>query len=178
MKTAALLALTILFTCSPDDHGSTSATEGSTSSEPPPTTTGGEGYLCDGVGAACDVVGPDCAAGLDCVELPDSPGVNVCAQRCNLEGGVNAEPCKIGWCDVQNFAATGMCRDGDGLPVGLCDGVPSCAGDHCTDACANGLTCLVGSCAFACATAKDCAEGQACLAGACFDGDGLANPCN
>lgn len=148
---------------------------GSTSSG---DSTGGAGYVCDAVGVACDLDAPACDGGLDCVERPDMPGIGVCAQRCNLQDGVAAEPCKIGWCDVQNFAATGMCRDEDGLPTGLCDGLPSCAGDKCEASCANGLSCIVGACAFACETAKDCAEGQACLAGACFDGDGLADPCN
>ena len=144
------------------------------------SSSGGDGYVCDDAGAPCDLDAPACAPGLRCLERTDAAGgvSGVCAARCNLEIGVTAEPCKIGWCDVQNGAATGMCRDDDGLPTGLCDGVPSCAGDHCTDGCANGLACIAGACAFACETAADCAAGQACLAGACFDGDGLADPCN
>ena len=142
-------------------------------------STGGTGYVCAEVGQPCDLDAPACGGGLDCVERPDMPGAGVCGQRCNLQlDGVTALPCKIGWCDIENGAAIGLCRDDDGLPTGLCDGVPSCAGDPCEGTCANGLSCIVGACAFACETAKDCAEGQACLAGACFDGDGLADPCN
>lgn len=173
--------ITIIFACcdvpTGPAPGDTTGGEPSSTGEP----TGGQetgGFVCDAVGVPCDLRVPACDAGLDCVERPDMPGTGVCAQRCNLQDGVIAEPCLIGWCDVQNGAATGMCRDDDGLPTGLCDGVPSCAGDHCTDICANGLTCIAGSCAFACETAKDCAAGQACLAGACFSGDGLADPCN
>ena len=134
--------------------------------------------VCDAVGVACDLDAPACSSGLDCVERPDMPGSGVCGQRCNLQkDGVTALPCRIGWCDAP-IDGYGMCRDGDGLPTALCDGVPSCAGDPCRGTCANGLSCIVGACAFACATAADCTAGQACLAGACFDGDGLADPCN
>ena len=159
-------------------EGSTGEPNGSSSGGATGDTTGGPGFVCEGVGLACDLDAPACAAGLDCVERFDVPGTGVCAQECNLQDGVNAAPCAIGWCDVPFGAAFGMCRDGDGLPVGLCDGVPACAGDPCEGACDNGLSCIAGACAFACETAKDCAEGQACLAGACFDGDGLADPCN
>jgi hypothetical protein len=156
----------------PSSTGEPTSTSGEAS-------TGGAGYVCDAVGVACDLDAPACAAGLDCVERPDMPGAGVCGQRCNLQtDGVTSLPCSIGWCDIANGAAVGLCRDDDGLPTGLCDGVPSCAGDHCDGACANGLSCIVGACAFACETAKDCAEGQACIAGACFEGDGLADPCN
>lgn len=159
--------------------GEASTSDGEPTGSTGDTSTGGTGYVCAEVGQPCDLDAPACGGGLDCVERPDLPGAGVCGQRCNLQiDGVTALPCKIGWCDIENGAAIGLCRDDDGLPTGLCDGVPSCAGDPCEGTCANGLSCIVGACAFACETAKDCAEGQACLAGACFAGDGLADPCN
>lgn len=178
---STILALALFFVCDPPDQPTGSTGDGSTSTtsgEPTGGATGGPGYVCDDVGLPCDPKAPSCAAGLDCVELPDDWSKGVCAQKCNTEGGPAAAPCKIGWCDIPFGAAYGMCRDPDGLPTGLCDGIPSCAGDPCEGACANGLSCIVGACAFACQMAADCEVGQACLAGACFDADGLADPCN
>ncbi len=181
MKHLILALLTATFiACDVRPEPDTSSTDTSSSSSGAGTgdPTDGPGYVCEDVGVACDLEAPSCSAGLDCIERPDMPGTGVCAAKCNLDGGANGQPCPIGWCDLPAGESFGICRDNDGLPTGLCDGVPSCAGDHCTDACANGLACISGACAFACETAKDCAAGQACLAGACFAGDGLADPCN
>ena len=148
-----------------------------------PTTGGGStgdapGFVCPDVGKPCTPNAGECAKGLRCASTHEAAPApeHVCAVLCNL--GPNAAPCPIGWCDVPIGESTGMCRDSDSMPAGLCEGIPSCAGDPCVDGCANGLSCIVGACAFACATAADCTAGQACLAGACFDGDGLADPCN
>ena len=151
-----------------------------------PTTGGGStgdapGFVCADVGKPCTPNAGECAKGLLCVSTDEAAPApeHVCAAQCNLEEGwPSAAPCPIGWCDVPIGESTGMCRDSDSMPAGLCEGIPSCAGDPCVDGCANGLSCIVGACAFACATAADCTAGQACLAGACFDGDGLADPCN
>lgn len=170
-----IVTLTTILACTPvsTDPAGTGTTGTGTTFEDPTST----GFICEGVGLPCDLDAPACAAGLDCVEINDAPGTGVCAQECNLQDGVNAAPCAIGFCDAL-FDGWGMCRDGDGLPIGLCDGVPACAGDPCESACDNGLSCIAGACAFACEVAADCAPGQACLAGACFDSDGLADPCN
>lgn len=175
-----LLLIALCACCGPEHPTDTDTSATGSTSDAEPTTGGtSSGYICDAVGQPCDLDAPACDSGLDCVEKPDAPGAGVCGQRCNLETeGVTALPCKIGWCDIDLGAAIGLCRDDDGLPTALCDGVPSCAGDPCQGGCANGMSCISGACAFACETAKDCAAGQACLAGACFDGDGLADPCN
>ena len=150
-----------------------------------PTTGGGStgdapGFVCADVGKPCTPNAGECAKGLRCVSTHEAAPApeHVCGQRCNLQkDGVTALPCRIGWCDAP-IDGYGLCRDDDGLPTALCDGVPSCAGDPCMSSCANGLSCVAGACVFACEAAADCAAGQACLAGACFDGDGLADPCN
>ena len=185
MKLRALLALSLALlapACDPPSSPDTDtgvATSGPSGETDSAASTGdAPGYVCADVGAACDLDAPACSAGLDCVERPDMPGAGVCSQKCNLQDGPGGEPCAVGWCDVPNGARSGMCRDADYLPTGLCEGVPSCAGDPCEATCASGLSCIAGACAFACETAADCADGQACIAGACFDGDGLADPCN
>ena len=163
-------------TSTTDASTSTSTGDGSSTGSDQPT--GGTGYVCADVGKPCTPNAGECAKGLRCASTHEAAPApeHVCAVLCNL--GPNAAPCPIGWCDVPIGESTGMCRDSDSMPAGLCEGIPSCAGDPCVDGCANGLSCIVGACAFACATAADCAAGQACLAGACFDGDGLADPCN
>lgn len=144
--------------------------------DPEPVSTGGDvpGYICEDVGRACDLDAPDCGPGLDCVARPDLPSKGVCAHRCHPD----TLPCAVGWCDQKVLSLDGICRDPDGLPIGLCEGAPSCTGDSCKDGeCGNGLSCLWGACALACETSADCGEGQVCKVGACFDGDVLADPC-
>lgn len=168
-----LAALTIPAACGPTPDDGV-ATSGSTGDAPADSSSsGGDGYVCGEVGASCDPDLSDCGPGLDCVELPDAPGVHVCASRCSTGTG-----CPIGWCDPTPDGRSGICRDADGLPTGLCFGTPSCAGDPCEATCANGLSCVAGSCALACDAAAGCEGTQACIAGVCFDGDGLADPCN
>ena len=160
--------------------GSTGDIEASTgdSSSGDSSSTGSPGYVCEDVGATCDLKAPACSPGLDCVAVPDYPTKGVCAQRCNNSGGPDADPCLVGWCDMHEDSTSGLCRDNDGLPIGLCDGVPSCAGDPCEVGCENGLSCIAGECAFACESAADCALGHTCRAGACFnEGGELATPC-
>lgn len=138
--------------------------------------TSGEGWVCPAVGAPCDLRAPECGEGLVCRPGGLVHPMGVCASACSFGGGMGA--CPIGTCDATEESGVGICRDADGLPTGLCPGVPSCAGDPCEGLCANGLTCTLGACSFACKTAVDCEAGQACIAGACFSGDGLADPCN
>lgn len=186
LRTALSLALALFLApaCDPlpgpDTDGGVATSGPADDSTGAPATTDGDapGFVCEDVGAACDLDAPACSAGLDCVERPDMPGAGVCAQRCNDQQGPVADPCRVGWCDVAPGARSGMCRDSDGLPVGLCDGVPACAGDPCEGGCANGLSCIAGACAFACEVAADCGPGQVCLAGACFAGGDLVDPCN
>ena len=161
----AALSLVLATACD-TDISTSSATDAPASS----TSDTSGGYVCEDVGQACDLDAPACAPGLDCVKRPDAR-TGVCAQAC--ETGAD--------CDMSNGPAGcigGMCRDPDGLPIGLCKGVPACAGDPCEGQCANGLSCLAGSCALACETAKDCGDGQVCLAGVCFAGGDLVDPCD
>ena len=134
-------------------------------------------YVCEDVGAPCVPQEHICAPGLFCLPRHDDPAKGVCAQVCIEAEPAKSIPCKVGWCDTYDATGVGMCRDADGLPTGLCDGVPSCAGDPCQGACGNGLACISGTCAYACVTAADCGGGQTCLGGACHAAFGLATPC-
>lgn len=128
----------------------------------------GPGHVCDAVGQPCSP-GTRCGVWLACIQVPGRPAdVGVCAEPCSAE-----HDCSIGSCDEQ----AGMCRDVDGLPVGLCPGLPLCVGEPCEGECAEGLACLYGSCALPCEADADCQAGQVCKLGACWVGDTLAGNC-
>lgn len=141
-----------------EESGSTGSTNG--------------GFVCADVGQPCDPSTALCASGLDCVAFtPDigDPSAGVCGRACSEDA-----PCEIGDCEG------GMCRDSDGLPIALCPGLPSCAGDSCQGECGGGLTCKLGECIHACTSLRDCPANigaDQCKVGACFSRGSLAGAC-
>lgn len=168
----AALSIFLVAACDqPCPNTSTSATEsGADTDESSGSSSTGGGWTCPEIGAACNLSGNDCAEGLRCDPIDFEDPNNI--------AGVCVVPCGKG-CAVGKCNKSGFCADADGLPTGLCGGLPQCASDPCIDACDNGLDCVAGYCGIGCKSLEDCPAGTAlCFTsggsqpGVCFGYDG------